>query len=54
MAAGHRIGRAAVIERQAYAFAHPVHDPAQASSGDFAERRRLGAGVLITILTVNR
>lgn len=43
-----------MTDRQAFAFANPVHDPAAVSSGPFAKHRRVAAGVLITILTVNR
>jgi hypothetical protein len=45
---------AGLTERQEHAFAHPVHTPAAVDSGAFARHRRLAAGVLITILTVNR
>jgi hypothetical protein len=44
-----------VTDRQAHAFANPVADPALVSVDEgFRQQRRMAAGVLITILTVNR
>lgn len=42
-----------MTERQAHAFAHPIHNPAESSRG-FSHTKRVADGVMITILTVNR
>lgn len=43
-----------MTDRQAYAFARPVHTPADVNADEFRRTKRLRDGVLLSILTVNR